>query len=225
MTAVLIVLFAYLLGSIPFGVLLARAFGLPDPRTIGSGNIGATNMLRTGNKKVALLTLLLDAGKGVVAILLTEKLFAHPVFNVQLAAVDGCGRAPTLENCSIASFDLHLAALALAAAAFGHMVSPWLKFSGGKGVATILGGALAFSWPVGATACCVWLLVYITTRYVSLASVLMLALLPLAIWLRVDGLGAGIVATACAYAIYKHRSNIARLRRGEEPKVELGGKK
>ena len=172
----MIALMSYLIGSIPFGVLLARAFHLPDPRTIGSGNIGATNMLRTGRRDIAALTLLLDAGKGAVALALAYHFFSHLVMDTQSEAIDACGQQPTLDNCGILIFDVHYAALALTAAALGHMVSPWLKFSGGKGVATILGGTLAFSWPVGASACCIWLLVYITTRYVSLASIIMLAL-------------------------------------------------
>lgn len=181
---------AYFLGSIPFGVVLARLCGTADPRSVGSGNIGATNMLRTGNKKLAALTLLLDAGKGALAVWLAYRLF------------------PASES-----------ALALTLAAIGHMASPWLKFTGGKGVATLLGGALAFAWPVGVASCCLWLLAYITTRYVSLASITALALLPLATWLRVDGVSAALVGVACGFAIYKHRSNIARLRAGFEPKM------
>lgn len=207
-----IIAIAYLIGSIPFGVLLARAFRLPDPRTIGSGNIGATNMLRTGNRHVALLTLLLDAGKGAVAAWVAYYLFAIVVPNPAAdCAVPG--------TCMTRVSNSHLEALALTFAALGHMFSPWLKFSGGKAVATILGGALAFSWPVGAAACGVWLLVFVLMRYVSLASLVMMALIPFVAWLRVDATSAMILAVACALAIYKHRGNIARLRAGTELKL------
>ncbi len=182
---------AYLLGSIPFGVVLAKLFGLADPRTIGSGNIGATNMLRTGNKKVALLTLLLDAGKGVGAVFIARY-------------IDGYATYVTL---------------AILMAALGHMYSPWLRFNGGKGVATLLGGVLAFSWPVGLVFCAVWLLIFLLTRYVSLASVLALAALPLATHFLVDPEAALPMALAALIAIYKHRGNIARLRTGTEPKM------
>ena len=186
---------SYLLGSVPFGVLLAKLFRLPDPRYIGSGNIGATNMLRTGRKDVAILTLLLDTGKGAAAVIIADHLF-HP--------------AP--------------AALAFAAlcAAVGHMYSPWLKFKGGKGMATLLGAGIAFAWPVGMSTLMVWVLVCYTTRYVSLASITALALMPCVTWLRIDGTSALVLAGACAIAIWRHRENIGRLRRGFEPRVNFG---
>ena len=191
-----IVLLSYFLGSIPFGVVLAKIFHLPDPRYIGSGNIGATNMLRTGNKKVAALTLLLDAGKGAATVLITDHLF----------------------NDSPAA----LQALALLASAMGHMYSPWLKFKGGKGVATILGAAIAFSWPLGMSFVVFWLLTVFITRTVSLGSIIALALMPLVAWLRIDGTSALIIAVAAAVAIWKHHGNISRLRHGLEPKLNLG---
>ena len=218
MTIIQILILGYVLGSIPFGVLLAKLFKLPDPRSIGSGNIGATNMLRTGNKKVALLTLVLDAAKGAVAVILVSHLF--PMFDAARAAVDSCGIQPTLENCNVGNPTY--SALAVLAAAIGHMYSPWLKFKGGKGVATLFGGALAFSWPVGMAAFFVWLIVMFVTRYVSLASIIALAVAPLITWLRVDGTSALILAIACGIAIWKHRENIKRLRQGFEPKMGLG---
>ncbi|MFZ4540430.1 MAG: glycerol-3-phosphate acyltransferase, partial [Rickettsiales bacterium] len=112
-----IIILGYALGSIPTGVWLAKLFRLPDPRFIGSGNTGATNMLRTGNKKVALLTLLLDAGKGAAAVIITRMLFSHAVFDTARAAVDGCGMQPTLENCKVYWFSPAYAALAVLAAA------------------------------------------------------------------------------------------------------------
>jgi glycerol-3-phosphate acyltransferase PlsY len=202
---ILIAIIAYFIGSVPFGIVLAKLFGLPDPRTIGSGNIGATNMLRTGRKDIAALTMLLDGGKGMMAVWLASYLLSpNPQSPIPNPAVE---------------------ALALAAAAFGHMASNWLKFKGGKGVATLLFGTLAFSWPVGASICCIWMLITFTTRYVALASIGAIALLPLAVWLRVDATSAIIIATACAFAIYKHRSNLARLRAGTEPKISFGKEK
>ena len=195
-----IIILGWALGSIPFGVVLAKIFHLPDPRYIGSGNIGATNMLRTGNKKVAALTLLLDAGKGAAAVLITYHVFTDT--------------PPAMQ------------ALALLASAMGHMYSPWLKFKGGKGVATILGAALAFAWPLGMAFTFIWLLVVLITRTVSLGSIIALAIMPLVAWLRIDGTSAIIVAVAAAFAIWKHRSNIGRLRHGFEPKLNFGkGKK
>lgn len=207
---IIIALIAYLMGSIPFGIVLARLFGLPDPRTMGSGNIGATNMLRTGNKKVALLTLLLDAGKGVAAVLLAMQLSGLP--------------------------SLH--AFALLLAAVGHMYSPWLRFTGGKGVATILGGLFALSPWLGLAFAAVWLSVFLVTRYVSLASIVALWAVPMLLFaaeqLALTSLPASlapllyttaplILAMAAAIAIYKHRANILRLRDGTEPK--MGGKR
>lgn len=200
-----IIILGLVVGGIPFGVLVAKLFGLPDPRYVGSGNIGATNMLRSGNKKAALLTLLLDAAKGWVVVLLTYRQF--PMVIPETFYV--------LPN-------THLAALAVLAAAVGHMYSPFLKFKGGKGVATLFGGALAFSWPVAMAALFVWLITVFVTRLVSLGSILALAAAPLVAWLRVDGTSALILAIASAIAIWKHRENIKRLRKGFEPKVSFG---
>lgn len=219
-----ILIIGYALGSIPTGILLARAFKLPDPRYIGSGNIGATNMLRTGNKKVAALTLLLDMGKGALAVLLTYQLFAtnqHP-------EITSSALATACEAMSDPACAPHyilapaLAALAVLAASIGHMYTPWLKFKGGKGVATLFGGALAFSWPVGMAAFFVWLIVMFVKRYVSLASIVALAIAPLVAWLRVDATSAFILAIASGIAIWKHRENIGRLRRGFEPRMNFG---
>ncbi len=225
-----ILIIGYAIGSIPFGVVLAKLFRLPDPRYIGSGNIGATNMLRTGNRKVALLTLLLDAGKGVAAVI-TVTILLIPSTNTMPAAMESAGcfshTAWSQEaqlQCDQLAAQMHhypLLALAVLAAAIGHMYSPWLKFKGGKGVATLFGGALAFSWPVGMAGLFVWLIVVFTTRYVSLGSIAALALAPLVAWLRVDGTSAFILAIAAAIAIYKHAPNIKRLRQGFEPKLKF----
>jgi len=189
---ILIVVISFAIGSVPMGVLLAKAFRLADPRTIGSGNIGATNMLRTGNKKVALLTLLFDALKGVVPVLIAYRMFHAPYA---------------------------LASLALLIALIGHCYTPWLKGKGGKGVATALGGTFALSWPVGIAFCCAWLLVFLFTRYVSLASIAALVAVPLVAWLRLDLDSAIILAGATAIGIWRHRENLKRLRAGIEPKM------
>ena len=204
-----IIILGYALGSIPFGVLLAKIFRLPDPRYIGSGNTGATNMLRAGNKKVALLTLILDAGKGAAAVLITRHLFQTPV-------VPGC-----IGDCPEFIFNHGYEALAILCAAVGHMYSPLLKFKGGKGVATLFGGVLVLSWPVGMAGLFIWLIVMFLTSYVSLASIMALLICPLVTWLRVDGTSAFILAIASAIAIWKHRDNIKRLRNGFEPRMRF----
>lgn len=217
-----IIVLGYGLGSIPFGILLAKLFRLPDPRTIGSGNMGATNMLRTGNKKVALLTLLLDMGKGVAAVLVTKALFLSSPDSAWLQEKVVCMKG-AMFGCSPQLVPMATPlALAVLLAAIGHMYCPWLKFKGGKGVATLFGGALAFSWPVGMGAFFVWLMVFFVKRYVSLASIITLAIAPLITWLRVDGTSALILGLASGIAIWKHRDNIYRLRHGMEPKMTFG---
>lgn len=204
-----IVILGLAIGGIPFGVLLAKLFKLPDPRYTGSGNIGATNMLRSGNKKAALLTLVLDAAKGWVVVSYVSTM------GVCMGEIDG--------QCSgLIILPPPYTALAVLSAALGHMYSPWLKFKGGKGVATLFGGALAFSWPVAMASLLVWLITVFLTRYVSLGSILALAVAPLVAWLRVDGTSALILAIASAIAIWKHRENIKRLRKGFEPKIGFG---
>ncbi|MBU2959451.1 glycerol-3-phosphate 1-O-acyltransferase PlsY [Citreicella sp. C3M06] len=180
----------YLLGSIPFGILLSSAMGLGDLRKIGSGNIGATNVLRTGNKAAAAGTLLLDGGKGAVAVLLAR----------WLAAEDA-------------------AQLAGFAAFLGHCYPAWLKFKGGKGVATFLGLILALSWPVGLMSCATWLAAAVMGRISSL-SALVAAVLSTAwmILLREYDMTALTIALT-ALILWRHRENISRLRKGIEPKI------
>jgi glycerol-3-phosphate acyltransferase PlsY len=181
----------YLLGSIPFGLLLTRAAGLGDIRNIGSGNIGATNVLRTGNKKLALATLLLDGAKGAVAVLLARWFF----------------------------LDSSLPVIAGGAAFLGHIFPVWLKFKGGKGVATALGTWLALAWPIGLLACLTWLIIAVVFRYSSLSALVAVALAPVyAIWLGTPAMiGFGIgVAILCWI---RHHENIRRLLKGEEPKI------
>ena len=181
--------FGYLLGSIPFGLLITKMAGTEDIRGIGSGNIGATNVLRTGNKRLALATLLLDGGKGAAAVLIARAV----------------------------SEDLTV--IAGACAFLGHLFPVWLKFKGGKGVATALGTWIALAWPIGVLACLTWLIVAFLFRYSSLSALLAVALAPVyAIWLGTPPLiwfGIG-VAILCWI---RHHENIRRLLKGEEPKI------
>jgi glycerol-3-phosphate acyltransferase PlsY len=180
----------YLLGSIPFGIVMARAFGLGDLRKIGSGNIGATNVLRTGNKPAAFLTLVLDAGKGGIAVLLARWLVAEDA-----------------------------AQLAGGAAFLGHLFPVWLGFKGGKGVATFLGTLLALSFPVGLAACLLWLLTAAVSRISSLSALVAAALSPVAATFlgRPD---LSLLAILLAALIFvRHDANIRRLMRGEEPRI------
>jgi glycerol-3-phosphate acyltransferase PlsY len=193
---------AYLLGSIPFGYLVVRIGQGRDIRAAGSGNIGAANVTRTVGKGWGVLTLLLDAGKGFLAVWL----------------------AATFDNVTW----MVLAALA---AILGHMFTPWLKFRGGKGVATGVGAFLLISWHAVLGAFVVWVLVMIGFRYVSLASMTAAAALPPLIYLLYapphappDAVTFGAVAAA-VLIIWKHRPNIARLIAGTEPKLKLGGAK
>ena len=180
----------YLLGSVPFGVVITRALGLGDLRKIGSGNIGATNVLRTGHKGAALATLLLDSGKGAIAVLLARWL-------------GGEG-----------------AALVAGAAAFlGHLFPVFLGFKGGKGVATFLGTLIALSWPVGLMACGLWLLTAALTRISSLSALFAAAGAPL-LALGFGARGLALAALFMAALIFlRHRANIARLVAGTEPRI------
>ena len=185
------ILGGYLLGSIPFGLLLTRAAGLGDVRQIGSGNIGATNVLRTGNKGLAAATLLLDAAKGAAAVLLADLIW------------------PTLD----------LAALAGLAAFIGHLYPVWLRFKGGKGVATLLGILAALAWPVGIVAAVVWIAALLVFRYSSVGGMSAAVSAPIAaVFLDRVGL-APLFAGLALLVLWRHRSNIARLWQGTEPKV------
>lgn len=185
----------YLLGSVPFGVLLTRALGLGDLRSIGSGNIGATNVLRTGNKGAALATLLLDGGKGAAAVLLARWLGGES------------------------------AALVAGGAAFlGHLYPVWLGFRGGKGVATFLGTVIALAWPLGLGLCAIWLLTAALSRISSLSALVAAASAPvLALAMGQSGLAA-VTLFMAALIFLRHHENIARLRAGTEPRIG-GGKR
>ena len=180
----------YLLGSVPFGIVIARAFGLGDLRQIGSGNIGATNVLRTGNKLAAFLTLILDSGKGAAAVLIARALAGEDA--VQLAGF---------------------------AAFLGHCFPVWLGFKGGKGVATFLGTLLAFYFPAGLAACATWLVMALVFRISSLSALTAAALMPLWLW-ALDRPSAVLWALALAVLIFiRHAPNIRRLLKGEEPRI------
>lgn len=196
MIEALAAILGYLLGSIPFGLVLTKAAGLGDIRSIGSGNIGATNVLRTGNKGLALATLLLDGGKGAVAVLLARWLVDE-------------------ESAYL---------IAGVAAVLGHNFPVWLKFKGGKGVATTLGTMLAAAPYVGLAACLTWLGVAMIFRYSSLAALIALAVAPLFAELMVHDHWVALAFLALAILGWiRHRANLARLKRGEEPKI--GAKK
>ena len=180
----------YLLGSVPFGLLLTRLAGLGDIRAIGSGNIGATNVLRTGRKGLAAATLLLDGGKGAVAAAIAA----------QLAGT---------EAGLIAGF----------MAVLGHNFPLWLKFQGGKGVATTLGVLLVTAWPVGLGACLTWLVVAKLFRISSLAALAALALSPLYALLLATPQHAMLAAGLAVLGFVRHHGNIRRLLKGQEPKI------
>lgn len=181
---------AYLLGSIPFGLVMARLFGLGDLRKIGSGNIGATNVLRTGNKPAAFLTLVLDAGKGAIAVLT-----ARAVFGPDAAQIAGF------------------------AAFLGHCFPVYLGFRGGKGVATFLGTMLALSFPVGLAACATWAVTAAVTRYSSLSALVAASLGPVFAALLGRPELSALAALLAALVIYRHSANIRRLLDGTEPKI------
>ncbi|PVA09680.1 acyl-phosphate glycerol 3-phosphate acyltransferase [Pelagivirga sediminicola] len=180
----------YLLGSIPSGMILARALGLGDLRSIGSGNIGATNVLRTGSKGAAAGTLLLDAAKGAVAVLLAR----------WLAGGDA-------------------AQMAGLAAFVGHCFPVWLGFRGGKGVATFLGVMLALAWPVGLLCSAAWLVAALVTRISSLSALVAAVTAPLWMLLLGYWSLLALGILLAALILWRHRANIARLRAGTEPKI------
>ena len=197
--ALLILFCAYALGSIPFGLLLTKLAGMGDIRAIGSGNIGATNVLRTGRKTLALLTLLLDIGKGAAAVI-AAAIFIQVWF-------------PTT-----ASYGLWVGFAGLGAV-LGHTFPVWLSFKGGKGVATALGVFLALAWPVGAACIATWLLTAALSRLSSLAALFAMALAPLFAYLWGTGEMLAFAAVIAALVIGKHHGNIRRLLKGEEPRI------
>jgi glycerol-3-phosphate acyltransferase PlsY len=184
------IVFGYLMGSIPFGLVLTKMAGTQDIRTIGSGNIGATNVLRTGNKKLAALTLLGDALKGTVAVLFAK------------------------------AFGGYEAALAAGLFAFlGHLFPVWLKFKGGKGVATYIGVLLGLAWPAALGFCGIWLGVAYLTRYSSLSALVASACTPIGLYAAGDNAAAMLFVVLTVLLFWKHAQNIQRLRAGTEGKI------
>lgn len=195
------IIIGYLLGSIPFGLVLTRAFGAGDLRQIGSGSIGATNVLRTGRKGLAAATLLLDAAKGGVAVVIAE----------QLAPGAGAGALPAAGP------------VAAGAALIGHCYPVWLRFRGGKGVATALGIILAVAWPVALALLGVWGVAIAVSRISSLSSLsAVVAAIPAALLLGSPAL-VPLMAAMALVIVWKHRANISRLMNGTEPRI--GGAK
>jgi glycerol-3-phosphate acyltransferase PlsY len=189
----LAILIGLLLGSIPFGLVLTKAAGLGDIRQIGSGNIGATNVLRTGNKGLALATLLLDAGKGAAAVGLAWWLLGAP-----------------------------FAPWAGLAAIIGHLHPVWLGFKGGKGVATALGTFWALSWPIGLAACLAWLAGAALFRISSVGSLCSMAAAVISGFVLLPRPVAFGLLAVCLYVVWRHKANIQRLLAGTEPRIGKG---
>ncbi|MDK4703817.1 glycerol-3-phosphate 1-O-acyltransferase PlsY [Rhizobium sp. CNPSo 4062] len=193
-TALAALVIGYLLGAIPFGLLLTRMAGLGDVRNIGSGNIGATNVLRTGNKGLAAATLLLDAFKGTAAVLITAHFFG--------------------EDAGV---------LAGFAAFIGHIFPVWIGFKGGKGVATYLGILLGLAPLMALIFAIVWLAIAFTTRYSSLSALVATLAIPVVLWILGADKIAAVMALMTVISWYKHRANIARLTAGTEGKIGAKG--
>lgn len=192
MIALLAAVAAYLVGSIPFAVLVSRAMGLPDPRSFGSGNPGATNVLRSGSKVAAILTLAGDALKGWLPVWVAVRL----------------------------GMDETVVAVVALSAFLGHVFSVWLRFKGGKGVATAAGAILALDWRVGAAALMTWVAVVVATRYSSLGSLVAAIVAPAAVY-GWRGAGPLFAATCamCVVLVWRHEGNIRKLLRGEESRI------
>ncbi len=190
MTTAAALLLGYLLGTIPFGLILTRLAGTGDIRAIGSGNIGATNVLRTGRKSLAAATLLGDMLKGTAAVLIAARLWGP---DAALAAALG--------------------------AVLGHIFPVWLSFRGGKGVATYIGVLLGLSWPAVAAFAAVWFGVAAATRYSSLSALIASAMTPLVVWWAGDGRLALLLAVLTALIWFTHRANIGRLLAGTESRI------
>jgi acyl phosphate:glycerol-3-phosphate acyltransferase len=210
-TALIYVVFGYLLGSIPFGLLLTRAAGLGDVRNIGSGNIGATNVLRTGKKGLAAATLLLDSLKGTAAVLIAQHVWGGVLGAADVGVLAGLG------------------------AFLGHLFPVWLGFKGGKGVATFIGVVFALAWPFGLLFCLVWLIVAALTRLSSLAALSATVATVVAAFAGGVGFGAnrtslaqptfvaGTLTLMAVLLVWKHRENISRLLAGTESRIGAKG--
>ena len=190
MNIFLVILFAYLIGSIPFGIIISKIMGLGNLRNIGSGNIGATNVLRTGNKLAAILTLIFDLLKGAIAVIITYYIFNDTT--AQIAA--------------LSSF-------------LGHCFPIWLKFKGGKGVATFIGISLALYWPAGILICLTWVLIAFVSRTSSLSA--LISSLSSILWVWILGVPSAVfVMTVLTILIwFRHIENIKRIIKNTEPKI------
>ena len=188
--AIVALAIGYLFGTIPFGLLVTRLAGAGDIRSVGSGNIGATNVLRTGHKSLAAATLLGDMLKGTAAVLIV-----HRIIGADSALVAGLG------------------------AVLGHVFPVWLGFKGGKGVATFIGVLIALAWPIAAAYCAIWAAVAAFTRYSSLSGLVASAATPVLLWFYADGGIALLFLVLTALIFVTHRGNIARLIAGTEPRI------
>jgi len=185
--------FGFFFGSIPFGLILTRLAGLGDVRSIGSGNIGATNVLRTGNKKLAAATLILDALKGTVAVLIASR------YGPDAAIGAGFG------------------------AFMGHLFPVWIGFKGGKGVATYLGILIGLAWPGALVFAAVWIVTALLTRYSSLAALIASVIVPIALYFQGSPAIAILFAIMTVIVFFKHKTNITRLLNGTESKIGAKG--
>lgn len=185
--------FGYFLGSIPFGLILTRLAGLGDVRSIGSGNIGATNVLRTGNKKLAAATLIFDMLKGTVAVLIASR------YGPNAAIAAGLG------------------------AFIGHLFPVWIGFKGGKGVATYLGVLIGLAWPGALVFAAVWIVTALLTRYSSLAALIASIIVPIGLYFQGSPAIAILFAILTVIVFFKHKTNISRLLNGTESKIGAKG--
>ena len=184
-----VIFFSYLLGSIPFGILVSKVFGLGNLRDIGSGNIGATNVLRTGNKLAALITLILDGLKGVLVVVVARFISEDAAITASILVI------------------------------IGHIYPVWLRFSGGKGVATFIGAILALSFVTGLLVCFIWIIIALVFRYSSLSAIVSSASAPIGIFLFYDNEALVVTLFMTVLIWYRHKDNIRRLIDGSEAKI------
>jgi len=184
-----VIFFSYLLGSIPFGILVSKVFGLGNLRDIGSGNIGATNVLRTGNKLAALITLILDGLKGVLVVVVARFISEDAAITASIFVI------------------------------IGHIYPVWLRFSGGKGVATFIGAILALSFVTGLLVCFIWIIIALIFRYSSLSAIVSSASAPIGIFLFYDNEALVVTLFMTVLIWYRHKDNIRRLIDGSEAKI------
>ena len=212
----------YVLGAIPFGLLLTRAAGLGDVRKIGSGNTGATNVLRTGHKGIAAATLILDGLKATAAVLLCHYLLKR-TWNFPVDYIPGTEPGFAIAGATDAHRAYVMSAIAGFGAFLGHVYPAWLGFKGGKGVATYIGAVFGIFWPAGLMFCGLWIATALLTRISSLSSLVACVAAPLYPLLLGEWM-IGILFTAMSILVfYKHSGNIRRLRAGQEPKIGAKG--